>query len=98
MKCHYWLFATICCLINYSEQYGVQRKSVESESSETDEDVLLIPKWKNINKMKWNKNNPTQNDKNTCGYEVFRHYSINFPQNIFNKLFHSHVQKLIQIC
>lgn len=65
MKCHYWLFATLCCvLINYSEQYGVQR-NVESGSSTNDENVRVTPKW---NKMKLL--NPTQDDKNSCGYKV----------------------------
>lgn len=74
MKCHYWLFATLCCvLINYSEQYGVQRKSVEDGSSASDEEVRLIPKWNNLNKIKWLKNNPSQDDKNSCGYKVSRH-------------------------
>ena len=72
MKCHsYWLLAILCCfLINYSEQYGVQGKSVESESSENDNGFRLTPKWNNLNKIKWLNGDPTQNDESSCGYKV----------------------------
>lgn len=70
MKCHYWLFATLCCvLINYSEQYGVERKKIQSGSSTSDEEVRVIPKW---NRMKLL--NHTQDDKNSCGYKVRGYY------------------------
>ncbi|CAO1353625.1 unnamed protein product [Diamesa tonsa] len=62
MKCHYWLFATLCCvLINYSEQYGV-----ESRRSASDEDVKVNPQW---NKMKLLNNGNPQDDKSSCGYK-----------------------------
>lgn len=70
MKCHYWLFATLCCvLINYSEQYGV-----ESRRSASDEEVKVDPQW---NKMKLLNNGNPQDDKSSCGYKVRVHYSIN---------------------